>query len=272
MADNRKSGAFWIKTYNGANGRTNLDNTGYNATGFCSTLGVPNTFNKGDSQALARGIEDSTNNTAATILGQDNQDAERADIVYFGGHADSSNLYFTPTAAVSDDRVARRIEIKLGHASKLKWLILDCCRVLNRCEDPYTYCEGHPDTSKYTDKMYRAWQSIFYGLRYLLGFDTACHDYRDRGSRFATYLKQGEYVREAWRLACLETEHDVNVRCAYLHPGKVSDAIHFDKWTNQELGPETVIAQQIKNGQLYTDLEFTYLSMPCGTQPQNCPA
>ncbi|HNM27031.1 MAG TPA: DUF6345 domain-containing protein [Saprospiraceae bacterium] len=270
MAVDRKSGAFWIKNYNGANGRTNLDNTGYNATGFCTTLDVPITFNKGDSQALARGIEDNNGNTSTQVVGQDDQVAERADIVFFGGHADSNNLYFTPAAAVADDRIAMRREIKLGHGGLLKWLVLDCCRILKYSEDPYAYCPGR--TPSANDLVYKAWKVVFYGLRYLLGFDTLCHDYRDRGSRFATYLKQREYVREAWRLACVETEHDVDVRCAFLHPGSETDTIHFDKWTDQTLGPEKVISQRIKNGELATDLPFTYLSMPCGTQPQSCPS
>lgn len=265
MAVNRKSGAFWVKNYNNAPGRTNLDNTGLNATGFCTTLGIPNTFNKGDSEALARGIEDSANG------GQDDQVAERADIVYFSGHADSNSLYFTPNATASDDRIAMRREIKLGH-HKTKWLILDCCHVLKRSDDPYANCPGRPDKTLYTDAIFKSWQVIFYGLRYLLGFDTMCHDYSDRGTRFATYLKQGEYIREAWRLACLETEHDVNVRCAYLHPGIEAEVIHFDRWTDQNIDRETAISQRIMNGELATDLPFSYLSMPCGTQPQNCPS
>lgn len=282
MSIPKRAGAFAIDRY-GSSTLEDLDNRVVNARDFLQRLhdlfGTEIAFEHYNHDAFAVNIEHQGRGSGSGVMqknGNDLEFAETVDMLYFSGHGNKDKIYFhshqLPTP--KDSKSAGYQEIQLGDANVLKWLVLDACNTLNRSEDPLTYCEGGPDLNLYNDHNERNWQACFRGLRYILGFDTFCHDYVDRGWHFATFL-QTETIHEAWRQACVETEDDENIRCAYLRPDPDpadDSSLPFDRWTD-DIGPETVIAGMAAREEMPTaDLPFVHFSSPCGTDPVACPA
>ncbi len=261
----RRAGAIWINWYK--NLLATLSRSDDNAQGFLNKITAQIGFEYGNSNALDQDIEEQGVGYPPTGFDAGTDKAESVDILYFCGHGSRDALYLNQYKSGQTKRDSNRAsnrEIKFGTLGILKWFIADACQVLAKSDDPYYYCSGHPVAGT-TDNYFVNWLSLFNGLRYILGFETDCHESTDRGLRFAEYLNSGHVIHEAWRMACEETEYDINIRCAYLHPGNETDAIHTDKWTNQNIATLQMTADP-------TTSPFVYLSVPCGTNTLSCPS
>ncbi len=243
MLNTRIFGAEWVNNYNHpfVPQRTNLLHCQQNAQGFFNQLSGTGDFIYGDKWAWDQDIEHffSASELAAADpppqypFGDGASYAEKVDLLFFSGHGTPDGLLFGVPS--KDNGEARYDEMLLGLGGKLKWFVMDACKVLEE-----------------TGVKFR-WGRVFKGLRIMLGFHGNCRDVPDRGLRFANYLKgvpstasqnastatSGETIRHAWELACMETEITIANSWAYLHVGGTNSAVRNDKWTDNAVNQVT---------------------------------
>lgn len=163
---------------------SNLDNCIENAEGFYTELtgdaSWSGGFIAGDDAAWENHWKDPSNN------GHDNEWADDTYFAFFSGHGNSLGFYFGTT---HDDHQLHYNDALWGN-TKMDWIAIDACRVLN--------------ASSVTN-----WLSAFEGLHSICSFDTICQDRADRGSRFAKRM-DGTWAEwtiiQAWIQAAMDTE------------------------------------------------------------------
>lgn len=244
IQNTRIFGAEWVNNYIHpfVPRRTNLLHSHQNAQGFYDRLTGTGAFIYGDQWAWDQDVEHmfSASELAAADppplypYGEGSSYAEKVDLLFFSGHGTQDGLLFGVPS--NDNGEAKYDEVLLGLGGKLKWFVVDACKVLEE-----------------TGVIFR-WGRVFKGLRIMLGFHGNCRDVSDRGLRFANYLKgvpsssavgtastalSGETIRHAWELACMETEITVANSWAYLHIGGDSSPVRNDKWTDDTVNQVT---------------------------------
>jgi len=140
----------------------------------------------------------------SSLGGQDYLIIDNVDFAYFSGHGRPTGFYFNND---HDDRklsgTKNYKEAEWGN-TKLKWIVIDACRVLQENDDDGRWSE-------------RWGWSVFKGLHQILGFETSAHDVSDRGNKFADYMIENEYtIKNAWFKACDDTETDVRASVIFI--------------------------------------------------------
>lgn len=192
-------GREWVQSYNGR--AVDLTNTLAQTDGFLTELATSATgaplgvvvLDYGDEQAVDTDFEE-PNQPFSGDPGDDALYVEKADIVYYSGHGDEYGPTFGVTS--SDDGQAHKDEVKWGNGGKLRWIVIDGCWVL----------ATDPTMTPLGDDTLRRWKKAFAGLHQMLGFRTVGTDEPYRGRYFASYLKQGYSIVEAWKKACQDSE------------------------------------------------------------------
>jgi hypothetical protein len=199
-------GVEWIQDYHG---QGNLGKTRSQAEGFYNTLSGVRSFNFGDDSAWDQDFEEQ--GVGAPATGTDTIWADSVDIVYLSGHGNASGVIFG--LKTRDDGRMRSTEVRWGNG-RLKWIAPDACEVLR-------------------DSLATArWRAAFQGLHYMLGFHTLSTDEAHRGRVFADYLNQGWRIRDAWILACQDTEGS-DTQWAYLRADAAGTNTFNDRWIGE---------------------------------------
>lgn len=200
-------GIEWVNKYHGR--APDLSNNDNNARGFYNTLNGVRVFEWGNDVAWDRDFEQQ--GVGFPAAGTDQIWVDDVDITFFSGHGSSSGPFFGVTSW--DDGVARSSNMRLGDRQS-EWVVFDACEVLRYNGGAVFANWGWP---------------VFHGLHYLLGFHTTCHDSSSRGAKFAARLNQGYSVRQAWIMACKETEGS-GTHWAYLRADQNGTDTYNDHW------------------------------------------
>lgn len=184
-------GVEWVNKYNGVDGMGNLDNNGYNATGFYDQLGLvgwERKFNWGDNAAWEEDFK------KIWVGGTDYIWIDNVNFGYFSGHGDPDSFAFG--THYDDPYLTGRTEAYWGD-QYLNWIVIDACEVL-----------------KYYGNGRYVWDRwiypVMYGLHSIMGFDSVSRDVRDRGSYFARYMNGywgTNQITYAWHYATWATEY-----------------------------------------------------------------
>lgn len=172
----------------------------------------------GDVNARDQDFEQASTGTPGT--GSDSVSpagADTNDLVYFAGHGTSTGPRFSVTS--SDDAQAKNSEVSWGQGS-LKWIVFDACDILMGTRVP----------------VIDRWGPSFQGLHTILGFRTKCNEETTRGTRFASYLKAGDTIIEAWKKAVEESESSAG--WAYLR--SYSTAANMNTYSDHWIGHGSV--------------------------------
>jgi len=183
-------GVIWVNKYHSLN--ANLTKADNDAKGFYKTLDGTIIFEHPNDLACDMDLEQYGKGNPPA--GRDDEFAETVDIVFFSGHGSPEGPLFGIDNR--DNGVAHYSNMALGHGI-CKWIVFNACSVLSR--DQVTN-----------------WEDIFKGLHGILGFDTSCHIAGNRGEKFAENMNRGETIKNAWAMACEETEWGgINWACLF---------------------------------------------------------
>ena len=169
--------------------------------------GIP-TFNWGDDYAWDQGFEQQGAGFW-NPAGNDDLYADNVDIVFYSGHGSSIGPHFGLSG--HDSGEVHYEELRLGDYDA-EWAVFDACYVLSEGGKYYNHC-----------------YDLFVGLHSILGFHTESHDSASRGEKFADYLNDGETVRDAWIMACQDTEHS-KTEWAYLRADSPGTSTYTEQW------------------------------------------
>jgi hypothetical protein len=197
----KRIGVEWVENYHGR--ADDLKNSKENTEGFYNKLSGVKVFNWGNDNAWDADFEQQGTGSPAT--GGDTSWADDVEIVYFQGHG---WIYFG--VANHDNGSASPSEMRLGD-KKCRYLAIHSCEAMS-------------------DAGTSRWQPIFNGLRAMFGFKTTAHNVDDHGNKFAKYLNQGQYMDNAWKWACQETEGS-STEWGYIHTLSPQNSWN-DKWTD----------------------------------------
>lgn len=199
-------GIEWVNKYHGY--ASTLFFNGFNARGFYNTLNGIKKFNWGNDLAWDQDFEQI--NVGSPSTGTDHIYIDTVDIAYFSGHGTASYLLFGVNNR--DNRRARHTEMRLGDIN-LEWIVFDGCETLENINWG----------------AFDRWIQVFNGLHMILGFGTTCTDMPNRGQRFALWLNFGFRIKDAWIMACKETEFS-STKWAYMHADNNQSNTSEDHW------------------------------------------
>lgn len=200
----KRVGIDWVDKYHGR--AQDTKHRRENAEGFYNAISAVKVYNWGDDSAWDTDFEQS--GAGSPSSGSDTLYADNVDMAFFSGHGNVGFMGFGVTT--HDNGYADCSEIRLGDGS-CKYLVCDCCLTM----------EGDAIGN---------WRQIFTGLRALFGFRTEAHDSGDRGRIFANYLNSGNWLDDAWKWACQETESS-DCQWGYMHVSAPTSS-WIDKWNS----------------------------------------